>query len=59
MRLFSQVGPVVLLVAALYYRFARHDPLRFYVFFGAAAIVACFYLFATATTDLICNRQNS
>jgi hypothetical protein len=46
-RLFSQVGPVVLFVAALYYRFARHDALRFYVFFGAAAIVACFYLFAT------------
>ena len=44
-RLFSQVGPVVLFVAALYYRFARHDALRFYVFFGAAAIIACFYLF--------------
>jgi hypothetical protein len=44
-RLFSQVGPVVLFIAALYYRFARHDALRFYVFFGAAAIVACFYLF--------------
>ena len=44
-RLFSQVGPVVLFVAALYYRFARHDALSFYVFFGAAAIVACFYLF--------------
>jgi hypothetical protein len=50
-RLFSQVGPVVLYVAALYYRFARHDALRFYVFFGAAAIVACFYLFVTATTE--------
>ena len=44
-RLFSQVGPIVLFVAALYYRFARHDALSFYVFFGAAAIVACFYLF--------------
>ena len=46
MRLFSQVGPVVLFVAAMYYRFARHDALRFYLFFGAAAIVACFYLFS-------------
>ena len=36
---------MVLFVAALYYRFARHDALMFYVFFGAAAIVACFYLF--------------
>ena len=45
MRLFSQVGPVVLFVAAIYCRFVRHDALRFYVFFGAAAIVACFYLF--------------
>jgi hypothetical protein len=44
-RLFCQVGPVMLFVAALYCRFARHDALRFYVFFGAAAIVACFYLF--------------
>jgi|HubBroStandDraft_6_1064221.scaffolds.fasta_scaffold82496_3 hypothetical protein len=42
----SQVGPVVLFVAAMYYRFARHDALRFYVFFGAAAIVACFYPFS-------------
>jgi hypothetical protein len=58
-RLFSQVGPVVLFVAALYYRFARHDALRFYVFFGAAAIVAFSTFFATVTTDLICSSLNS
>jgi hypothetical protein len=57
-RLFSRVGPVVLFVAALYYRFARHDALRFYVFFGLRPSLRASTFFATATTDLIFDLLN-
>jgi hypothetical protein len=45
MKLALQAALVVLLAIAIYYRFVRHDALKYYLFFGACAVVLGMYVF--------------
>jgi hypothetical protein len=40
-----QFGLIVLLAAAVYYRFARHDAGKYYLLFGAWIVLLAIYVF--------------